>query len=120
MHKTKKIRQINNKASGCITTSQVAIRIVKMQLTKEVGDKMEQDYTVIKVEHRRYLFKLKALLKQRGITNNQLVKDTNTDFKVIKRIANGNLIRIDIYVLDRLCEYLSCQPNDIIEYQKES
>lgn len=43
---------------------------------------MEQDYIVVKVEHGRYLFKLKALLKQRGITNNQLVKDTNTDLRL--------------------------------------
>ncbi len=80
---------------------------------------MNKDSIEIKVEHGKYIFKLEKLLKERGINKNQLVKDTNTDFKVIKRLATGNIIRIDIYVLARLCEYLKCNPNDIIEYKNE-
>lgn len=47
------------------------------------------------------------------------MKDTNTDFKVLKRLLSGELVRIDIFVLARLCDYLDCNIKDIIEYVKE-
>lgn len=45
------------------------------------------------------------------------MRDTETDFKVIKRLINGDLIRIDILVLARLCNYLHCEIKDIVEYK---
>lgn len=47
------------------------------------------------------------------------MRDTNTNFKVIKRIMNGELIRIDLIVLARLCDYLECEITDIFNYTKE-
>ena len=70
----------------------------------------------IKIENGYYLFKLEDLLKQKNISINKLVKDTDTDFKVIKRILTGDLGRIDIFVLARICNFLECSLNDIIEY----
>lgn len=70
----------------------------------------------IKIENGYYLFKLEDLLKQKNISINKLVKDTDTDFKVIKRILTGDLVRIDIFVLARICNFLECSLNDIIEY----
>lgn len=45
------------------------------------------------------------------------MRETNTDFKVIKRLMTGELVKIDIFVLARLCDYLDCSINDIIEYK---
>ena len=45
------------------------------------------------------------------------MRDTETDFKVIKRLMTGDLVRIDIIVLARLCNYLDCNLNDIIDYK---
>lgn len=47
------------------------------------------------------------------------MRDTNTDFKVIKRIMDGDIVRIDIYVLARLYNYLNCEITDIINYNKQ-
>lgn len=44
------------------------------------------------------------------------MKDTNTDYKVIKRLIDGEVVRIDITVLARLCEYFDCEITDIFEY----
>ena len=46
------------------------------------------------------------------------MRDTNTDFKVLKRLGHGELARIDITVLARLCDYLDCDIKDIVEYKK--
>ena len=75
------------------------------------------DYMVkVKIENGDYIFKLDDLLKKRNISINKLMRDTNTDFKVIKRIMTGELVRFDIFVIGRLCDYLDCSITDIIEY----
>ena len=63
-----------------------------------------------------YLFKLEDLLKEKNVSINKVRRDTNTDFKVLKRLMTGELLRFDIYVVARLCEYFNCQITDIIEY----
>ena len=60
----------------------------------------------LNIENGCYIFKLDEMLKQKNISINQLMKDTNTDFKVIKRIMTGNLVKLDIFVLTRFCDYL--------------
>ena len=70
----------------------------------------------LKIEKGEYLFKLEDILKQRKISINKLIRDTNTDFKVLKRIMTGELVRIDIFVLARICDYLDCKIMDIVEY----
>ena len=72
----------------------------------------------VNIERGTYLFKLDDLLKSKNISINKLMRDTNTDFKVIKRIMTGELTRIDIIVLARLCDYLNCKITDIVDYQK--
>ena len=46
------------------------------------------------------------------------MRETETDFKVIQRIAKGTITRIDIYVLARICDYLDCNISDILEYER--
>lgn len=70
----------------------------------------------LKVEKGEYIFKLEDILKQKNISINKLMTDTNTDFKVIKRLIIGNIVRFDIFVMARLCDYLECKIIDIIEY----
>ena len=71
---------------------------------------------LLKIEKGEYLFKLEDILKQRKISINKLMRDTNTDFKVLKRMMTGELVRFDTFVLARLCDYLNCTITDIIEY----
>ena len=47
------------------------------------------------------------------------MRDTNTDFKVIKKLMTGDLVRIDIIVLARLCDYLNCSITDLVEYKQK-
>ncbi|MBE5822058.1 MAG: helix-turn-helix transcriptional regulator [Clostridiales bacterium] len=68
------------------------------------------------IENGYYLFKLEKILEEKNISKNKLMRDTNTDFKVLQRLFTGNLVRIDIIVLARICDYLNCSIIDIIEY----
>ena len=70
----------------------------------------------VNIENGCYLFKLEDILKNKNISINKLMRDTNTDFKVLKRIMTGDLVRIDIFVLARLCDYFNCEITDIVEY----
>ena len=71
----------------------------------------------VKIENGVYLFKLDGVLKRKNISINKIARDTNTDFKVIKRLMTGELVKIDIFVLARICDYLNCTIDDIIEYK---
>lgn len=66
-----------------------------------------------------WLFKLGSLLAERGISKNKIMRDTNTKHDTLQGYVNGTLKRVDIDVLDRFCNYLSCDMIDIIEYIKK-
>ena len=70
----------------------------------------------VKIEKGYYLFKLGSLLEEKNISINKLMRDTNTDFKVLKRLMSGELVRMDIIVVARICDYLNCPMNDLVEY----
>ena len=70
----------------------------------------------ISFENGYYLFKLDYILSKKKISKNKIMRETNTDFKVLKRLSTGDLARIDISVLARLCDYLDCDIKDIFEY----
>lgn len=72
----------------------------------------------INIESGYLLFKLEKIMHDRNISINKLMRDTNTDFKVIKRLITGDITRIDTNVLARLCDYLECTITDIIEYKR--
>ena len=74
----------------------------------------------VKIENGEYHFKLDDILKDKNISINKLMRETNTDFKVLKRILTGELVRFDIFVVARLCDYLECEIKDIIENVHES
>lgn len=70
----------------------------------------------VKVDNGYYLFKLEQILDDKKISINKVMRDTGTDFKVIKRLSTGDLARIDITILARFCNYLDCEVKDIFEY----
>ena len=76
------------------------------------------DIVKVRVGDSAYYFILGKVLKDKNISKNKLSVVTNTDYKVIDRLMNGNLAKIDLDVLERLCQYLNCEANDIIELKR--
>ena len=75
-------------------------------------------YDVVKIKYKDgyYLFKLGKVLKENNITMNKIIDDLGIEYIVIKRLSTGNLQRIDLYVISRICNYLNCSMSDIVEY----
>lgn len=62
------------------------------------------------------LFKLGKLLQDKNISINRFMRDTETEFKTIKKHSNGLAQQIDILLIDKWCKYLGVTQNDIYEY----
>ncbi len=58
-----------------------------------------------------------SALKSKGYSTYKLRKEKIFGEGTIQKFRNGGCI--DWEVLERLCELLGCQPNDIIEYVPE-
>ena len=59
--------------------------------------------------------KLFKLLKIKGITTYKIRKENLISQSALTKMKTGDG-NIDTRTLERLCSYLQCQPNDIMEY----
>ena len=62
---------------------------------------------------------LDKALKKTGITRYELSKRTGIQYQIIDNYYKNRVKRYDSYVLDRICESLDCQINEILEYKKQ-
>ena len=65
------------------------------------------------------VFKLADVMKEKGYSKNKLCVKCNLRFETIQGYYKGNISRIDLYVVSRLCEELGCNIQDLIEYRPE-
>lgn len=80
--------------------------------------KLEKIYKV-KCEDGYYLFKLNSLLEKNNKTKNSVIVKKEIDFNSMQRLVKGNLTRIDLSIIAKLCNELDCSIEDIIEYVNE-
>lgn len=66
------------------------------------------------------IFKLNDILKERNLSKNRLSVTSGVRFDTIHRYCKGDLTRIDLDILCRLCHVLNCQISDIIEYRRQN
>lgn len=84
--------------------------IAKGKITKnEVIKIVDIDYGYIKI-------KLKELMEDQNISINKLAFRAEMQRTQLKAYIKGDIQRIDISVLARLCYALDCNLNDLIEY----
>lgn len=78
-----------------------------------MGDKM-----YITKDNGKIIFKLNDILLERKLSKNKLSIASGVRFDTIYRFCKGDLSRIDLDILCRLCHTLECNITDIIEYHK--
>ena len=79
------------------------------------GSKLEKIYTV-DCQEGHYEFKLNSVLDKKHVTKNSIVVKKSIDFNTMQRLSTGNLTRIDLDVIAKLCNELDCGITDLIEY----
>ena len=79
---------------------------------------MKKDGIEVKIGNSAFYFKLSKLLDEKNISKNKLGQDTGTDYEVLTRYINGDIERLDLIVLERLCNYLDCELTDIVELKR--
>lgn len=61
---------------------------------------------------------IKEYIDKNEITRYELSKRTGIRFHIIDNYYKNKVVRYDSDVLNRICEALSCDISDIIEYKK--
>lgn len=82
------------------------------------NSKLDKIYKV-KCENGYYLFKLNSLLGEKDKTKNAVLVKKEIDFNTMQRMIKGNLTRVDLSVVAKLCNELNCGIEDIFEYVNE-
>jgi putative transcriptional regulator len=59
-------------------------------------------------------FQLSKLLEKRGQTTYWLWKQTGIRYATIWQMGKGEVNRLNMDALDRVCEALECQPGDLL------
>lgn len=62
---------------------------------------------------------LQELMKERGMSRNQLARSINTRFEVVDRWYNDKVEKIDADILARICYVLECDIEELIRYERD-
>jgi len=63
-------------------------------------------------------FKLKDILERDNISKNRLSVISGVRFDTIHRYVKGDIVKVDLDIMCRLCKALGCNIEDIIEYME--
>lgn len=78
----------------------------------------EYDSVLAMKDYGKISIKLDKIMDAQNITRNKLASLTGVRFEVIDRLYRGNLERIDLDILARVCFVLKCEVKDILESVK--
>jgi len=62
---------------------------------------------------------LNEVLDRKGISQNQMAKDTCISTSTLRNLNHNLTTRISFYVLEKICMYLDCNIEDILCLEKE-
>lgn len=66
----------------------------------------------------KIVFSFRRVMDDKKINRNQLCKLTGVRFEVADRFYNGNIERLDMDVLARVCFVLDCNIADVLTFDK--
>lgn len=69
-------------------------------------------------DYGRVELKLKEIMDSRKITRNSLARSINTRFEVVDKWYNGDVEKLDLDILARICFALDCNVSDVVLYVK--
>lgn len=63
---------------------------------------------------------LNQVLENKGISQNQMAKDTGISVETIRNFKNNKTSRISFDVLEKICNYLDCGVEDVMCWRRAS
>ena len=77
---------------------------------------MKERAVLVRADYGHVELKLKEVMDVRGITRNQLAKLIDARFEVVGKWYKGEVEKMDLDILARICYALDCTAEDIIQY----
>lgn len=71
---------------------------------------------MIEIDHGRIRIKLRELMEQQNISINKLAFRSEMQRTQLKSYIRGDIQRVDLDILSRLCYALECDLSDLLEY----
>lgn len=59
--------------------------------------------------------RLDEIMKEKGVSKNKLCQNCKLERTQLNNYCKGKVKRFDLEILVRICEYLDCTVNDILE-----
>ena len=77
---------------------------------------MKERPVLIRADYGFVELRLKEIIEERGITRNQLAKLIDARFEVVNKWYQGNVEKMDLDILARICYALDCTTEDLLRY----
>ncbi|MBR4051059.1 MAG: helix-turn-helix transcriptional regulator [Clostridia bacterium] len=62
---------------------------------------------------------VQKLLDEKHRTRYWLVKEMQTTYKTVNKICDNTLTGLQLETIEKLCEILECQPNDLFIFEEK-
>ena len=81
---------------------------------------MENIRTVVefKDDYGKIEFLFQKVMEEKGLNRNQVANRAKVSHDLVTRWCKGNIEKLDIGVLARICYVLDCQVSDVMRYTK--
>lgn len=77
---------------------------------------MKERPVLIRADYGSVELRLKEVMEERGITRNQLAKLIDARFEVVSKWYKGEVEKMDMDILARICYALDCTTEDLLRY----
>ena len=78
--------------------------------------KMEKTL-IVSQTYGRVSLRLREIMDSRGINRNELARSINVRFEVVDRWYRGDVEKLDLDILARICFVLDCAPEALLRYE---
>lgn len=77
---------------------------------------MKEKAVLVRADYGHVELRLKEVMDERGISRNQLAKRIDARFEVVGKWYKGEVEKMDLDILARICYALDCTTEDLIRY----
>ena len=77
---------------------------------------MKERAVLVRADYGHVELRLKEVMDERGISRNQLAKLIDARFEVVGKWYKGEVEKMDLDILARICYALDCTTEDLIRY----